>query len=148
MTSPRRASLFAAIALALTPALAWAQYGPPSGPPGPGGAPPAMTPEAQARAQAERLRSQLSLRANQDPALQAYVRAIQPPPGAIERMRQEEQNAARLPTPQRLDFALSHMDQMRTLMAAYAAATKAFYAQLTPAQQRTFDQMHAPSAGR
>lgn len=153
MTSPlrpRRAPLLAAVlALALVPAAAaLAQYGPPQGPPGPSGAPPALTPQAQMQSQAERLRAQLSLRPNQDPALQAYVRAIQPPPGAMQRMREEEQSAARLPTPQRLDFALARMDRMRALMTAYAAATKAFYAQLTPTQQHTFDTLQPPGSGR
>jgi periplasmic protein CpxP/Spy len=142
-----RLSLGAGLALCLAlagPALAQSQYGPPPGPPGANGAPPPQTPASQA----QHLRTALGLRPDQDPAAQAYIRAITPPPGAQERMRQQEQNAATLPTPQRLDFALSRMDEMRTLMSAYSAATKRFYAQLTPAQQRAFDALQSSGRGR
>jgi periplasmic protein CpxP/Spy len=142
-----RSSLIAGLALCLVGAgagFAQGQYGPPPGPPGANGAPPPQT----AASQADHLRRTLGLRPDQDPALQAFIRAITPPPGALEQMRQAQENAATLPTPQRLDFALSRMDQMRGLMVAQIAATKRFYVQLTPAQQRAFDAMQAPSGNR
>jgi hypothetical protein len=141
-----RSSLISALALCLVgagPSLAQSQYGPPPGPPGANGEPPAQTPASQA----DHLRQSLRLRADQEGALQAFVAAITPPPGAIDRMRQQQQNAASLPTPQRLDFALARMDQMRGLMVAQIAATKRFYAQLTPSQQRAFDAAQSSAGG-
>jgi len=139
-SSSMRLALIAGVAILLSSAgagLAQDQYGPPPGPPGPNGAPPPLTPASQAA----RLRQSLRLRPDQDPALQAFIRANTPPPGAMDRMRRQEENAVSLPTPQRLDFMLARMDEMRALMVTRMAATKRFYAQLTPGQQRAFDAM-------
>ncbi len=119
--------------------LAQNQYGPPPGPPGANGQPPSETPAAQAT----HLRQTLRLRADQEGALQAFIAAMQPPPGVMERMRRQEQSAASLPTPRRLDFILARQDEMRAMLVARMNATKRFYGQLTPSQQRSFDALQS-----
>jgi periplasmic protein CpxP/Spy len=145
--SSSRISLIVGLAFSLAaaagPGLAQGQYGPPPGPPGPNGAPPPQTPASQA----QRLRDTLRLRSDQEGALQAFIAAVTPPAGAMERMHQEEQTAASQPTPQRLDYMVRRMEEMRTLMISQIGATRRFYAQLTPLQQRAFDAMPS-GAGR
>ncbi len=85
------------------------------------------------------LRTQLRLRPDQGPALHAFVQAIQPPRDLQQRMQQDQMAARTMTTPQRMDLMIANMDEMRRLMVARAAATKQFYAQLTPDQQRRFD---------
>jgi hypothetical protein len=141
-----RAFLIAGLALCLAgagPGFAQGQYGPPPGPPGANGVPPPQTPASQA----DHLRQTLGLRPDQNAAALAFVQAMTPPPGAVERMRQQEQSAESLPTPQRLDYMLSRMDEMRGLMVTQFAAIKRFYAQLTPTQQRAFDAMQRSAGG-
>lgn len=92
----------------------------------------------------EALARQLNLSPSQRQAYDAYQRAFQPDEA---RMRQEEDDmrrAASLTTPQRLDQARAAMDRDRADFERTAAATRAFYAQLSPAQRRTFDQITAP----
>lgn len=94
---------------------------------------------------AGQLRTRLQLRADQDGALNAFVQAVTPPPGMNTRMQQDQVAARTMTTPQRLDLMVSNMDQMRQLMLTRVQATKLFYAQLSPAQQRAFDAMGAQS---
>jgi len=134
------ACVAASLALA-APALA--QQGlPPPGPPPAGynGQPP--TPADQS----DRLRQALNLRPDQETALQAFVAAMQSRPGEQERVREEAQRDATLPTPQRLDAAVGRLEEMRTSVMARIAATRVFYGQLSPGQQHAFDRM--PSPGR
>lgn len=148
-TTPRRrlARLAVIAAPLLLAGAAYAQYGgqyqgPPGGPPSPNGAPsrPPMS-------QADTLRQTLRLRPEQEGGLQAFLAAVQPPQGMMERMRAEDEQARMLPTPQRLDRMLQRMDQMRGFVVGRIAATKRFYAQLSPDQQRAFDQL-GDQAGR
>ena len=91
------------------------------------------------------LKSELKLTAAQEPAWTAYTTALQPGerPARLDRQGMEQ-----LTTPERID-------RMRALRAQHAAeadrrgeATKAFYATLTPEQQKTFDaQAHHPHRG-
>jgi hypothetical protein len=81
----------------------------------------------------------LGLRSDQQPALQAFLAAVATPPAAIAKMRAQDAQMATLPTPARLDMMLGRMDDARNLMVSRIAATKRFYALLTPAQQRVFD---------
>lgn len=83
------------------------------------------------------LKASLQLTPAQEGAWADFTKAMQPPsrPTPMDR-----QALAQLSTPERID-------RMRTLRAERAAeadrhgeATKAFYATLTPAQQKTFDQ--------
>ena len=118
--------------------------GPPPAPPGANGAPPSQPPLSQAQYMSQTLR----LRSDQQGALQAFLAAVAAPPGMMERMRAQEEQLATMPTPQRLDAMLARMDESRGLMVSRIAATKRFYAQLSPVQQRTFDTMGAQGGNR
>jgi protein CpxP len=144
--SSTRMAILAGFALTLAMSgagLAQGQYGgPPSGPPGSNGAP-SQPPMSQAAYMGQAL----GLRPEQEPALQAFLASVAASPGAIEKMRAEEARMATLPTPQRLDMMLARMDESRTLMVSRIAATKRFYAQLTPAQQHVFDTLGNQNRG-
>ena len=137
-----RLALATAAAAALTAGAASAQ-------PMPAGAQPAMHGHSHgdmsARYEAERMKRMdalhtlLRLRPNQEGAWNQWVQATT--------MSQEEWKSARaeapryetMTTPQRLD---SMMQMMNDRMAAFrrrADATKAFYGQLSPEQQKSFD---------
>jgi hypothetical protein len=88
---------------------------------------------------AQHLRDALQLQSGQEAALTAYLDAIKPPDGTQGRMDRDRDAAAQLTTPQRLDRMLAHMDEMRARMVQRADATKRFYAQLSPGQQKAFD---------
>jgi hypothetical protein len=130
----------ATAALLFSAAPALAQQGmPPLGPPPDAqGGPP--TPAEQS----DRLRQSLRLRPDQEGALQAFIAAMQPRPGEIDALRAEAARDASLPTPQRLDATISRLDRMRAEVLARIDATRAFYAKLTPEQQRVFDHMPSP----
>ncbi|HEY2177225.1 MAG TPA: Spy/CpxP family protein refolding chaperone, partial [Caulobacteraceae bacterium] len=132
----------AALGLAI-PALA--QQGmPPPGPP-----PAGYNGEQPSPAeQSDRFRQALRLRPDQEGALQAFVAAMQPVRGGqAERLREAARREATLPTLQRLDAMTARMDEARAMFMARIAATRAFYAQLTPAQQAIFDRMPPPGQG-
>ncbi len=87
---------------------------------------------------------ELNLRGDQRAALEAYKAAFRPDEAAA---RAAEDMARRLPTlttPQRLDFTRREMERERADFERTDAATRRFYAQLTPEQRRTFDQLTAP----
>ncbi|HWF00815.1 MAG TPA: Spy/CpxP family protein refolding chaperone [Caulobacteraceae bacterium] len=123
-------------------------YGPPpGGGGGPGGyqnegPPPQRSPQDVA----QDLRRRLQLRPDQEAALQEFARAMAPPADTQARMEREQQQAASLTTPQRLDLMVSNMDEMRQVTLARVQATKAFYRQLSPDQQRAFDALGAGGA--
>jgi periplasmic protein CpxP/Spy len=125
-------------ATAVASGIAVAQQGPPP-PPAYAASQGIPTPAAQS----DRLRQALSLRPDQETALQAFVAAMTPKPEEIQRQRAESAAIAALPTPQRLDRMLTQMDHMRAVTVAKMDATKAFYAQLSPTQQAAFDRMGA-----
>ncbi len=90
------------------------------------------------------LARELSLRSDQQAALSAYKAAF-----ALDeaRDRREEAEARRLPnmtTPERLDYSRRQMEAERADFERTDAATRRFYAQLSPAQRRTFDRITAP----
>jgi protein CpxP len=138
-TSSTRNAIAAGLALSFAiggAGFAQGQFsGPPSGPPGANGGPPSKPPMSQA----DYMTQALGLRSDQQPALQAFLAAVAAPPGLIEKMRAQDAQMATMPTPQRLDMMLAKMDDSRNLMVTRIAATKRFYAQLTPAQQHVFD---------
>lgn len=84
----------------------------------------------------EKLKAQLQLTEAQQAEWTRYREALQPAPRA---QRPDRESFAKLTTPERLD----RMRQLRTEHSAKAdqraEATKAFYATLTPEQQKTFD---------
>ncbi|MBT9510765.1 MAG: Spy/CpxP family protein refolding chaperone [Acidovorax sp.] len=135
---------FAATALLAAMALPVLAQQPPA-------APPAASPKAAPEGRHERrhgdhaqhharhlaeLKAQLKLTAAQEPAWTAFTTALQP---GERPARLDHQDMDKLTTPERID-------RMRALRAQHAAeadrrgeATKAFYAALTPEQQKTFD---------
>lgn len=86
------------------------------------------------------LKDKLQLSAQQQGAWTSYTTALQPPV-----MPKPEDRAARraefekLTTPERIDRMQARQAERSAMFAKRADATKAFYAQLTPAQQKTFD---------
>ncbi len=139
------------MAAGLGHAQAYGPNGPPMVPPDPSQYPPPDgygPPPPQTPAQVEKtLRARLQLRPDQAPALHAFVQAVQPPADLQRRMEQDQEAARTMTTPQRMDLMVSNMDEMRRLLLARVAATKQFYAQLTPDQQRRFDAMGSQDQG-
>jgi Spy/CpxP family protein refolding chaperone len=145
MKSPiTRAALIAGAALSVACATTtFAQPAPGAPPAAPAGA---MKRQHDPAQRAERLRAALQLRADQEPALQAFLGSMQPQ-GDRAQIRAERQAAAGLTTPQRLDRAAAKMAQRQQAFARHADATKRFYAALSPAQQKAFDAMHPQGMG-
>ncbi|MBE7940989.1 MULTISPECIES: Spy/CpxP family protein refolding chaperone [Ramlibacter] len=147
--------LLAAMLLATLAAAANAQT-PPSpplagaGPGGPGG-PGMMMPHhadpakmAQRRAEhLARLKQKLQLTPAQEPAWQAFTAAMPQPPA----QRPDPAEMEKLSTPERLDRMKAMRDARAADMDRMSAATKSFYAQLTPQQQKVFDQSAMPRHG-
>jgi hypothetical protein len=79
------------------------------------------------------LHDKLKLTAAQEPAWRTFVAAVTPTLPTL-----QERNPAAT-TPERLDQHLAMAKQHVAKMETRAAATKVFYAQLTPEQQKTFD---------
>lgn len=132
------------ISLALAGAMAASVAGASFAQPAPGAAPGpegrAWTrpdPAQMAERHAERLRALLQLRPDQEPALGAFIAAMQPSPDRMQRRPAER--AEELPTPQRLDRMQARMAERQAEFGRRAEAIKRFYAQLNPAQQRAFD---------
>ncbi|MGR4862921.1 Spy/CpxP family protein refolding chaperone [Caulobacter sp. LARHSG274] len=155
-STPRRLALLAGAAALLCVSAAVAQDAPPPpGPPpmmedGPGapGGPPMMMmhrhrdPEARA----QHLRDVLQLRPDQDGALKAYLAATEPKAwGKDDDKNGPDMKPAadgpppRLTTPERLDREAEHLARATEAFKARAAATRTFYAALSPSQQKAFD---------
>lgn len=85
------------------------------------------------------LKEKLNLTAQQAAAWDAFTSARQGQmPSTADRQAMRAEMAS-MTTPQRIDTMLARADSRRAKMVARAEATKAFYAQLTPAQQAVFD---------
>jgi hypothetical protein len=146
---PSRLAILAAAALSLsTAAIAVAQDGPPppgpppmadDGPDGPGGPPMMHRHRMDPEARAQHLRDVLQLRSDQDGALKTYLAAIEPKDRADWKHDDEDGPKAPLTTPQRLDREAEHMTRAAEAFKARAAATRSFYAALSPSQQKAFD---------
>jgi protein CpxP len=137
----RRLSLFAVLGLAALSAPASAQMGPPHdvmferhiGPP----SPEMEKAMAEHRVQmAKDMRTVLRLRPDQESAWQAFQAALAPPPRPDKPPGPPPMGAT---TPERLDMMGKHMAQMEARRARIDAATRAFYAALSPEQQQVFD---------
>lgn len=85
----------------------------------------------------ERLKADLKLNPAQEGAWNSYTAAMQPP---AQRQRPERGEMARLTTPERIDRMQAMQAERQQGMAKRMDAVKAFYAQLTPEQQKVFDQ--------
>jgi len=112
----------------------------------PGGPRVRMDPEAMAAKRAERLRDVLQLRPEQEPALKAFLASFKRPAGMAERGRGGREQYAAMTTPQRLDAQRARLVERTARFDQRATATKKFYAQLSPSQQKAFDAM-APRGG-
>jgi len=166
--STRRLALAASAVLAITAAAgtAMAQMPPPPPPP------PALPPlpplppmdammigghgmamrhhgkPADPEAHAKHLRDVLQLRPDQDGALKTYIEATAPQKMAegLKWDSKDEGDDKPLTTPERLDREAAHMTKMAETFQKRASATKAFYAALSPGQQKAFDALgpHGP----
>ena len=104
---------------------------------------PAKMQAMMAKHQAD-LKVKLKLTPAQDGAWTAYTTAMQPPAGLQQRPSDAQRaEMDKLTTPERIDkmraLRAEHMTQMNTVMDKRGDATKAFYAALTPEQQKVFD---------
>ena len=96
---------------------------------------PAKMKEHMAKRQAE-LKAQLKITAAQEGAWTAFTTAMTP---TTMGQRPDRAEFDKLTTPQRLDKMRELRTQRNAAMDKRADATKAFYATLTPEQQKTFD---------
>jgi periplasmic protein CpxP/Spy len=115
---------------------------------------PARMHQAMAQRQAE-LKTSLKLSAEQEAAWATYVAAMQPPsdmPGMNPEYRQKmHEEMQKLTTPERIDQMIAMKARRDAEMAKRADATKAFYATLSPEQQKVFDagtMRHGPRHAR
>ncbi len=97
------------------------------------------------------LKVALKLTTAQEGAWTTFTAAIKPPADMFAR-RADFEALAKLPTPERIDkmnaLHTQHVADMNTAMAKRGDATKAFYATLTPEQQKVFDASTARQFGR
>jgi Spy/CpxP family protein refolding chaperone len=88
------------------------------------------------------LKAQLKLSPAQEAAWTTYTTAMKPPAG-MPASRPDPAEMAKLTTPERIDkmkaLRTQHMADMNSFMDQRGEATKAFYATLTPEQQKVFD---------
>lgn len=157
--SPRH--LVAAATLVLGASAALAQMPPP---PGPGGMPTQARMGAGHEAMQQRLAARherhladlkraLALTPAQESAWTRFTEAMQPPPRPAAWPARGE--FERLTTPERLERLQAMKAERDAHMARRADATRAFYAALDPAQQKTFDaetlrhlrERHGPRGG-
>jgi hypothetical protein len=91
-----------------------------------------------------RLHDDLHLSTNQESAWRDYTRAITPSPQAEARHRAAEQLMPLVPAPRRIALMEAAMAGDLEDFRRQGAAVTAFYNQLTPGQQRTFDRETLP----
>ena len=100
--------------------------------------------QGQGQDDSQALARQLNLTAAQRPAFDAYRRAFAPDEARGRQEEDEMRRMASLTTPQRLDAARAAQARDRADFDRTEAATRSFYAQLSPTQRRTFDRLTAP----
>lgn len=150
---PHRKHLLLATLLAASSTLALAQA------PAAGDAPaqparaermdPARMQQRMAERHAQRMaqfKAELKLSPAQEGAWNQFSAAIQPP-AQDARGPASRADFAKLSTPERIDLMQKRADERHARMKQRGDATKAFYAQLTPEQQKSFDS-RAQRAGR
>lgn len=96
---------------------------------------------------AAELHDKLKLNAAQEKAWNAYMDKVKP--GELP-ARPDRAELDKLTAPERMERRLAHMKEAEKRMEQHAAATKEFYAVLTPEQKKVFDEAfrHGPGAGR
>ncbi|MCS4510011.1 Spy/CpxP family protein refolding chaperone [Xylophilus ampelinus] len=87
-----------------------------------------------------REKARLQITAAQEPAWNAFTAAIRPDPAQWARMQAERGEWAKLTTPERIDRMRAERNQRDAEIDRRGDATKTFYAALTPAQQKLFDE--------
>ncbi|MGE5651768.1 MAG: Spy/CpxP family protein refolding chaperone [Bacillota bacterium] len=96
---------------------------------------------------AAELHDKLKLNAEQEKAWNAYMDKVKPgePP-----VRPDRGELDKLTAPERMERRLAHMKEAEKRMEQHVAATKEFYAVLTPEQKKVFDEAfrHGPGSGR
>lgn len=92
------------------------------------------------------LKGQLQLTPAQEGAWNAFSEALRPSAGSAPRLDREA--LAAMTTPQRIDQMRAMRSQHQAEMDRRAEASKAFYAALTPEQQKTFDAQSLRAMGR
>lgn len=85
------------------------------------------------------LKSKLNLTVQQEAAWDAFAAARPGQMPSVADRQAMRAELANMTTPQRVDKMLERSESRRANMIARAQATKAFYAQLSPAQQAVFD---------
>lgn len=93
------------------------------------------------------LHDALHLTSAQEEGWRGYVAAISPDPAADARHREAARMLPSLPTPRRVDLINAQVDADAAMVHRQGTAVKAFYASLTPEQQRTFDRQTAQQGG-
>lgn len=106
-----------------------------------------MSPEQRQQRMAQhqaKLKQKLQLTAEQEGAWKTFTDAMQPQPHA----RLDRADWSQMSTPERIDRMRALRSQRAAAMDKRDDAVKAFYAALTPTQQKTFDaesvRMHGP----
>jgi len=92
------------------------------------------------------LHNALHLTPTQDPAWKAYLAAVAPNPQMSARRNAAQSLLPQLPTPRRIALIEATMEQDVTDFRRQGDAVMAFYNQLSPEQQRTFDRQTQPPA--
>lgn len=90
------------------------------------------------------LHDKLKLNASQEAAWKAYLAKIKP---AEAPKRPDRAEIANMPAPERMEMMLGFMQENQKRMADRIAATKEFYAVLTPEQRKVFDEEFQPGRG-
>ena len=107
----------------------------------------ALAADQAVNAQLIRLHDDLKLTSAQESAWSAYTRAIAPNPEVEARHRATDAMLPSLTTPRRISLIAATMAADEADFRKQGAAVSAFYDQLTPAQQKTFDAETLPSRG-
>lgn len=105
-----------------------------------------MVLDRMAHRRAEHLRlihDALNIRSDQEGAWQAFAASMTPQPGQWEHERMGGDDWEHMTAPQRADRMVARAQARLAAAQRHAAAVKALYAALTPAQQRTFDALVA-----
>ncbi|NUU02230.1 Spy/CpxP family protein refolding chaperone [Herbaspirillum robiniae] len=129
----------AAVSISAVTAAAFAQVPPPGGPHGraPSAEQIAKFEQMRAKHQAE-LHDKLKITAAQEAGWKLFLDKTKPAP-FDPAARPSKEEFAKLTTPQRLDKKLEFMRKREAFAEQRVAATKEFYATLSPEQQKTFD---------
>ena len=88
--------------------------------------------------------SALHLRSDQQAAYRSYMAATRPDQADQVHRRAEAARIPQMTTPQRIDWSRAQLQADLTMLDRQGAAVKRFYAQLTPEQRHTFDELTAP----